>query len=115
MALLELLPGPAPARVVAADLVLVGHAAGLDLRRWLGGGVGRVLGGLGDPGGDRAARHGGRRGLESRRLVGRRPARVVQPGLARAPAAADGPLAGPAATTVAVLALDLDLDVEDVA
>src|SRR5688572_28168675 len=110
MALLELLAGPAPARVVAADLLLVGDAPGLDLLRRLGRRVGRVARSLRHTRGNGAARHGRRRGLQRAGLVRRRAARVVEGRLARASAAADGPL-----LAAAVLALDLDLDVEDVA
>src|SRR5215212_5654099 len=117
MALLELLAGAAPARVVAADALLVGDAPRLDLRRRLGRGVRRVLRGIRDAG--RYGPAGGCRGggLQSARLVGRGAAGVVQAGLARSATAADGPLPTATATaaSVAVLALDLNLNVEDVA
>src|SRR5688572_29220578 len=110
MALLELLARAAPAWVVAADLLLFRDSPGLDLLRRLGGRVGCVARRLRHTRGNRAARHGRRRGLQRAGLVGRRAARVVEGRLARASSAADGPLL--AAT---VLALHLDLDVEDVA
>src|SRR5687768_9322522 len=110
MALLELLARAAPARVVPADLVLVGDASRLDLLRRLRRGVGRIPGGLRHARRHRPSGDGRRGGLERARLVRGRAARVVESaGAAGTPAAADRPL-----LAVAVLALDLDLDVEDV-
>src|SRR5688500_1623244 len=111
MALLELLPGAAPARVVAADLVLLRDTARLDLWRWLRSRIRCVVRRLRDSGGNGPSRHGRRGGLQRARLVGGGTARVVEPGPARAATAAHRPLL-PAA---AVLSLDLDFDVEDVA
>src|SRR5688500_12564639 len=112
MALLELLARAAPARVVAADLLLVGDAPCLDLLRRLRRGLRCVARGLGDTRRNRSARGGGRCGLQRAWLVSRRATGVVEgPCAARARAAPDRPL--PAAA--AVLAFDLDLDIEDVA
>src|SRR4051794_40529873 len=79
--LLELLPGAAPARVVAPDAIGLLDPAGLNLRRRLGRRVDPVLGRLGDAGGDRrtAGSLGGRGGAQGARLVRRRSARVAQP------------------------------------
>src|SRR3954452_16600373 len=104
MAVLELLPGAAPARLVAPELLVLVQAPGLDVHRLahLVGGVPRRRR---DPG-----RHGtGRRSGERARLVLRAAARVAEPARG-AGAGGGGPLlAG------SVLALDLDLDAEDVA
>src|SRR4051812_20676189 len=109
MAALVLLAGPAPARVVAADLLVLVEPARLDLRRRLGAGVDRILGRLGDAG--RHARAGGlRRGGQRARLVGRGAARVGEPAARRRGASAGAP---GGCRLGAVPALDLDLDVED--
>src|SRR4051812_8491985 len=109
MALLVLLAAAAPARVVAPDLLLLRQAPRLDLDGSLEILLGHAIGQL--------AR--GRRGERARLLVAA--ARVgVAAGRRARRAAADRPGAGlgtlllsrPAATA-AVLALDLDLDVED--
>src|SRR5436305_12886265 len=104
MTVLELLAAAAPARLVAAELLVLVEAAGLDVNG-LRDVVGGVLGGLRDAGGDRP----GCRGGERARLVLGTPAFIAQaPGRARA--GGRRPL-----LALAVLALDLDLDAEDVA
>src|SRR4051794_3994728 len=110
MALLELLARPAPARVVAADLLALVHVAGLDMRQELGG---IVIGEL------HARRRGttgcGRRG-QCAWLVLRRAARVAEVARgARVGAGGPGTVWRLLLRAVAVLALDLHLDAEDVA
>src|SRR4051812_730753 len=113
MALLELLAGTAPTRVVAPDLLLLVEHPLLDLH-FLVDLVERVrrgaLNALGHAAGGRC-RQRARLGLAAAAAVVGQPARG-----AAARAAADRPAglrAGASAVGAAVLALDLDLDVED--
>src|SRR3954467_5350472 len=104
MAVLELLAGAAPARLVAAELLVLVEAPGLDvdgLRDLVDG----VVRGLGDAGRDHPG--GGRR--EGARLVLGPAAGVLKAG-GRGRTHGRGPL-----LPCAVLPFHLDLDAEDVA